>query len=314
VGDINRLDYLYLLTVADARATNPARWNNWMDALLRDLYYATRRALLRGLDNPQAQDEFISLKQQEALRLMSRYGEDRRACTDLWRKFSLDFFLHNSPDEIAWQTRQVLAADPDSLPLVEIRPVTVRGGTEILLYTHDHDGLFRIVTALLDQMAINIMDARIMTTNNGMALNVFQVLEQNGKPVEAEGPRPEEIRTTLAQALRERPWAGPQVLRRLPRRHLHFPVETRVSFAADERNHRTMLRLTTRDRPGLLADVGAVFEACSIRLRNAKIATIGAQVEDVFFITTREDRPITCETALACLRRELHARLEDVSA
>ncbi len=311
VGDITRLDYLYLLTVADARATNPARWNTWMDALLRDLYHATRRALLRGLDNPQAQDELIELKQQEALRLMARYGVGPQACKDLWITFSLDFFLHNSPDEIAWQTRKVLAATPEDLPLVEVRPVTARGGTEIFLYTHDHDGLFRITTALIDQLALNIMDARIMTTDDGMALNSFQVLEQDGKPVDDQGTRPEEIRTTLAQALRERPWAGPAVLRRLPRRHHHFPVETRVAFASDERNHRTQMRLTTRDRPGLLAEVGAVFEACSIRLQNAKIATVGAQVDDVFFITTRQDTPITCETALACLRREIHARLED---
>jgi [protein-PII] uridylyltransferase len=314
VGDTNRLDYLYLLTVADARATNPARWNAWMDALLRDLYHKTRRALLRGLDNPQAQEELIGLKQHEALRLMARYGEGEEACTALWLKFSLDFFLQNSPDEIAWQTRQVLAVTPESLPLVEIRPVTARGGTEIFLYTHDHDGLFRITTALLDQMALNIMDARIMTTDDGMALNAFQVLEQDGNPVDAQGPRTEEIRSTLAQALRERPWAGTQVLRRLPRRHHHFPVETRVSFAPDERNHRTMMRLTTRDRPGLLAEVGAVFDACGIRLQNAKIATIGAQVDDVFYISTRQDTPIACETALACLRREIHARLEDAAA
>jgi len=63
----------------------------WMDALLRDLYHATRRALLRGLDNPQAQDELIALKQHEALRLMARYGESEEACTALWLKFSLDF-------------------------------------------------------------------------------------------------------------------------------------------------------------------------------------------------------------------------------
>ena len=314
VGDINRLDYLYLLTVADARATNPTRWNTWMDALLRDLYHATRRALLRGLDNPQAQDELIALKQHEALRLMARYGGDEAACVAFWAQLSLDFFLHNSPDEIAWQSRLVLAASPESLPLVEIRPVTARGGTEIFLYTHDHDGLFRITTALLDQMALNVMDARIITTDDGMALNVFQVLEQDGKAVDAQGPRTEEIGSTLAQALRERPWAGAQVLRRLPRRHHHFPVETRVSFAPDEANHRTIMRLTTRDRPGLLAEMGAVFEACSVRLQNAKIATIGAQVDDVFFITTRQDTPITCGTALACLRREIHARLEDAAA
>ena len=310
VGDTTRLDYLYLLTVADARATNPARWNGWRDALLRELYHATRRALVRGLDNPQAQNEFIGQKREEALRLLDRYEVSRQAANDLWLKFTLDFFLHNSPDEIAWQTRQVLATSPEAQPLVAIRPITARGATEIFFYTHDHDGLFRVTTALLDQMALNIVDARIMTTDDGMALDSFLVLEQDGAPVDAAGPRPEEIRATLVQALRERPWGGTQVLRRLPRNHHHFPVDTRVSFSPDEANRRTLMRLTTRDRPGLLAEVGAVFEACGIRLQSAKIATIGAQVDDVFFITT-QDTTITCETSLACVRREIHSRLED---
>ena len=70
------------------------------------------------------------------------------------------------------------------------------------------------------------------------------------------------------------------------------------------------MRLTTLDRPGLLAEVGAVFQSCGIRLQNAKIATVGAEVDDVFFITNDDETPITCETALSCLRREIHDRLE----
>jgi [protein-PII] uridylyltransferase len=74
------------------------------------------------------------------------------------------------------------------------------------------------------------------------------------------------------------------------------------------------MRLTTLDRPGLLAEVGAVFEECGIRLQNAKIATVGAEVDDVFFITNQDETAITCETALACLRKAIHRRLEAVTA
>jgi [protein-PII] uridylyltransferase len=83
-----------------------------------------------------------------------------------------------------------------------------------------------------------------------------------------------------------------------------------VTFSPDEPNRRTIMRLATLDRPGLLADVGAVFQNCGIRLQNAKIATVGAEVDDVFFITNDDETPITCETALSCLRREIHDRLE----
>jgi [protein-PII] uridylyltransferase len=309
IGDPTRLDYLYLLTVADARATNPERWNGWMDALLRELYQGTRRALLRGLDNPQAQDELIAQKQTEATRLVARYGGHAEACAELWGKFGVDFFLHHSPDEIAWQTRQILAADLTQLPLIVIRPLTLRGATEIFIYTHDRTNLFAHTTALLDQRGLSVVDARVMTTADGMATNSYQVLDHDGSPIN-DPPRMAEIRARLAALI-----ADPQRIqiknpRPLSRRHRHFPIETRVSFAVDAPNQRTIMRLTTLDRPGLLAEVGAVFQQCGIRLQNAKIATVGAEVEDIFFITNSDASPITCETALTCLRRAIHEQLE----
>ena len=309
VGEPSRLDYLYLLTVADSRATNPDRWNNWLDALLRDLYHATRRALLRGLEHPQCQDELIAQKQSEAQRLIQRYGGDPNACQRLWQRFNKDFFLSNSPDEIAWQTRLILGKVPDAQPLVVIRPVTARGGTEIFIYTHDRANLFARTTAILDQMGLSIMDARIMTSDDHMAVNTYQVLDLDGQPVN-DSDRMDEIRNTLATGLSAHARGGIAVARSLPRRHQHFPIETRVSFSIDETNHRTVMRLNTLDRPGLLAEMGEVFQVCGVRLQNAKIATVGAEVDDVFFITTPDEAPILSETSLACLSREIHARLE----
>ena len=309
IGDPTRLDYLYLLTVADARATNPGRWNSWLDALLRELYYSTRRALLRGLDNPQAQDELVVQKQAEGLRLVARYGVEPDACQALWQRFNRDFFLYNSPDEIAWQTRRMLETGPADWPLVDIRPITARGGSEIFIYSRDRDNLFARTTAALDQMGLNIMDARVMTTSDGMVVNSYQVLDRDGAPID-DPLRLGEVREQLAARLAEPTQARIRVTRTASRQHRHFPIETRVCFSVDEPNQRTIMRLTTLDRPGLLAEVGAVFEQCGIRLQNAKIATVGAEVDDVFFITTAEETPITCEQALSCLRREIHDRLE----
>ena len=309
IGEPTRLDYLYLLTVADFRATDPKRWNSWKDALLRELYHSARRALVRGLAHPQAQGELIAQKQEEAKRLIGRYGGNPDLCNALWSRFSLDYFLHNSPDEIAWQTRQILTTDPSELPLVSIRPVTARGGTEIFIYTRDRSNLFGLTTALLDQLGLSIMDARVLTTEDRMAVDTYQVLDQDGTPVD-DIDRMDEIRYTLTDALRDQSRGGIQVARSLPRRNRYFPIQTRVSFSTDETNRRTVMRLTTLDRPGLLAEVGAVFQQCGVRLQNAKIATVGAEVDDVFFITTTDDAPIICESALTCLRREIHNRLE----
>jgi [protein-PII] uridylyltransferase len=309
VSDPNRLDYLYVLTVADSRATNPKRWNSWKAALLRDLYHAARRALVRGLDNPQAQDELIEQKQREAMRLLAYEGIDADACRDLWSRFGIDFFTPSSPEEIAWQTLRILDTPPADLPLVEIRPLASRGCTEVFLFSRDEKNLFVRITALLDQRALNIMDARITTTDDGFAVNAFQVLGPDHRPID-QGEATEELRELLLDALRRPDGEHPVVRRRLPRQHRHFPVETRVSFAEDTRNRRTMMRVTTLDRPGLLAEIGAVFEACDIRLISAKIATVGAEVDDIFFISTQDAAPITCETVLTCVRQQIHDRLE----
>jgi [protein-PII] uridylyltransferase len=309
VADANRLNYLYLLTVADVRATNPKRWNSWIDSLLKELYRATTRALERGLDNPHALDDLIAEKQSEAMRLLARQHIDADACRDLWAQVNLDFFTASSPEEIAWQSREILETSPETMLWVAIRPLPARGCSEVFIYCQDQAYLFVRITALLDQHALNIVDARITTTASAKAINVFRVLTPEGKPI-TPGEATERLVAELHQELLDVHGAGPRVSRRLPRQLRSFPVETRINFDHDQRNGRTLMRLLTRDRPGLLAEVGEVFEHCEIRLHSAKIATIGAEVEDVFFISDAGEAPVTCQDTLACLRREIHDRLE----
>jgi len=307
VADPVRLDYLYLLTVADARATNPGRWNSWRDALLRELYTNTRRALIRGLRNPRAQDEIIQEKQAEALRILRGRSIDLDRTIDLWLSLNVEYFLHNLPDEIAWHCEVIQKASPDQLPLARLRRETSRGGTEVFLYGPDRDDLFAITTTLLDQLGLNVMDARIITADNGYALNSFLILDQ-GEAV-SEDMREHEIVETLSRGLRNPQEVDPQVSRR-PRRQLkHFPIETHISFFADSRNQRTIMRLETCDQPGLLAHVGHAFATCGVRVQNAKIATIGAEVEDLFFITDRNDHPLDPERHVPCLEQTLRRLL-----
>mgnify|MGYP000744806656 CR=1 FL=1 len=76
VGDPLHLDYLYLLTVADVRGTDPKLWNSWKAQLFRDLYILTRRALRRGLENPVRRDEWIADTRSEAQSLLTAQGVD----------------------------------------------------------------------------------------------------------------------------------------------------------------------------------------------------------------------------------------------
>jgi [protein-PII] uridylyltransferase len=303
-----QLDYLYLLTVADMRATDPKKWNSWKHSLLRDLYMATKQALLRGLQNPVEQDEIIQNKQAGARHLLNSDGLDPEVANEHWLTLSLDYFLQHTWEEIAWQTKMVLTAKPEDLPVVMVRKSPTSGGTEVFIYIRDQDGLFALTTSLLAQLGLNIVSARIDTTDTGYTLNSYLVLEDDGTAVD-DPSRRDEIKGTLREAFCTPQESDSVVSRRIPRRLKHFSTPTRIDFVQDRGNKRTIMKLVADDRPGLLSQVGYAFSACGIRLINAKIATIGAEAEDTFFITDRENRPLTEREQFECLEKAINERI-----
>ncbi|MFP5345067.1 MAG: [protein-PII] uridylyltransferase, partial [Gammaproteobacteria bacterium] len=138
ISDDTQLDYLYLLTIADIRATNPGLWTGWKGALLTELYLATRHALARGLDNPLAQAERSEQTRREAQQLLTQHGVDETALQALWRDAGEDYFLRYTADEIAWHTQSILAAPAADKPLVLMRQRSA-GGSELFIYTPDRD-------------------------------------------------------------------------------------------------------------------------------------------------------------------------------
>lgn len=310
VGDTNRLTYLYLLTVADSRATNPHSWNSWKDSLLRDLYIATRRALLRGLDNPLAQEDLIKAKQAEALLQLKEMSIPAEEVMGLWKTLPNEYFLTHSPNAIQRHTHAILATPDHKLPLIAMRQTAKRGGTEVLYYGRDRDNLFAVTTTLLDQLGLSIVNARIMGTTTGKSLNSFLTLEPDGAPVEP-GLRSEEIMLTLQEGLSQEGDSPLKVHRRMPRQNKQFSTHTRISFAKDPTHERTAMRLITLDRPGLLSEIGQAFAACEIRLQHAKIATLGAEVEDIFFIADRNNRPLSDEDQIECLKKAVFDRIPE---
>lgn len=305
-----RLDYLYLLTQADVRATDPKKWNSWKNSLFRDLYNATRQALIRGLQNPQERDEVIQNNQAGARHLLKSDGYDPEAVDQYWMTLSVDYFLIHTWEEIAWQTKLVLSVKEDDLPLVNLRKSPTRGGNEVLLYSKDHEDLFVLTTSLLDQLRLNIVSARIETASTGYSINSFLVLDENGELINTIDRR-EEIVQTLSEGLINPEAVSHAISRRLNRQLKHFSTPTRIDFVQDYGNQRTIMKLVADDRPGLLSLVGRAFVECGINLINAKISTIGAEAEDTFFITDRDNRQLTEREQFNALESSIIRHLSD---
>jgi len=306
VGDQTHLDYLYLLTVADIRATNPSLWNDWRHTLLGDLYEATARVLRRGREHPLDRGQIIVETKREARELLARRGGDPARARRLWNRLGDDYFVRHTAEEIAWHSHAILAhEDPESL-LVLVR--AGRGGTEVFVYAPDQKYLFAATTSVLERLGLSILDARIITAENGMTLDSYVVMEIDGQgPCEARRGR--EIRQALLRKLRDAAAVERAVTRSAARRLRHFSTPTTIEFSADERNRRTLMEVVAADRPGLLARIGWTLADHHVRLQAAKIATYGERVVDVFFITDSHNRPLTRE-ATEALAARLHAALD----
>ncbi|WP_156302340.1 [protein-PII] uridylyltransferase [Methylogaea oryzae] len=304
VGSEAYLNHIYLLTLADIRATNPNLWNSWKDALFKELYAVARRALRRGLHNPIAQGEICAARRHDAQRITERLGLPAATTEIVWANLGDEYFLRFAPEEIAWHTIALAGCRDADLPLVLLRPESRWGSAEAFVYMADRDYIFACSTAVLDQLNLTILDARLITTSHGYVLISYQVLEQNNAPIE--NPlRQTEIADRLRASLLHPTDQAMRVARRQPSQVKHFAVRTQVYFHDDAQARHTVMELLATDQPGLLSKVGQAFTRHGIRVLNAKVSTIGSRAEDVFHITDRDGKPLATEAA----RQALHASL-----
>jgi [protein-PII] uridylyltransferase len=308
VGDLLYLDHIYLLTVADIRATNPKLWNSWRAALLQELYFGTRRALRRGLETVVDREQRIREIQDQARSRLTQRGIDERRIATAWSGFVADYFLRHTAEQVAWHTRAVLKKADDGRALVLARKDSK--GTEIFVYQRERDALFATTTAILDQLGLTVVDARILTARTGYTLDSYTVLEADGQPI-ADRSRLRQIAGRLRRALNDLDATRPMSPRRTPRQLRYFNTPTTVSFDSEEPNGRTVVELITADRPGLLSRVGKVFTASGVRVHNARIATLGERAEDVFFVTDLHDRPFSEPDDQERIRNRLVRELDD---
>jgi len=295
VGDQTHLDYLYVLTVADVRGTNPKLWNTWKASLFAEFYERTKQALRRGLESPIDQDELIAETQSQAREIIARAGLAPEQIERVWSRFTDAYFLRHTPEEIAWHTQVLAERDPrDESSLVSVQQRSGRGGTGISTYTPQTQHSFARTTALLDQLGLNIVDARITPMADGFSLDVYHVLEDTGAEI-ADPVRIRDIQQQLAHALSRPDDATVTVTRRAPRQVRMFSTPTQITFSEDPVNRRTIVELIAGDRPGLLSQVAKIFMSEGVDIYTSKIMTVGERAEDVFYVTEESGRPLSSE-------------------
>ncbi|WP_454007675.1 [protein-PII] uridylyltransferase [Alcaligenes sp. Marseille-Q7550] len=283
VGTERRLTALYLLTVADIRATSPTVWNSWKGKLLEDLYRLTLAAL-----GGQASDGLSVLEQRKRdaageIRLAGLLDEARE---QFWQWLDDHYFLRHDAGEIAWHTIQLYHQSHSPQPIVRIRVAGQTDAIQVLVYTPDSEGLFLRISRYFDSQAMSIQDARIYTTRHGWALDSFIVMLPAYEHAARRDPLLIESELSLAlQQGQEQAGPAPSHYRDFrSRRARVFPIQPAVDLRPDDKGEDWILTLTATDRRGLLYSLAQVFERHDVTLRSAKVMTLGDRVEDVFVL------------------------------
>jgi [protein-PII] uridylyltransferase len=287
-----RLRLLLILTVVDIRAVGPGVWNEWKRSLLSTLYEAAEERLRLG-HKQHGRAEIVEERQRS---LAAELGWKTSAVRAHLKRLPDSYWLAESPPVQLANARQVAAAEAhigEAKPHVVAEDDPESGATRVSIFTPDREALFYRICAGLAAAGANIIDARIHTTRDGMALDNLLVLDGRDQPYTDRRLRArlaKSVESALASA------APPPLPTSEPRRRSSaFDVAPSVAIADRASTRTTVVEVNARDRPALLAGLAAAIHDCGHTIHSAHIATYGERAVDVFYLTRADGKKLTQE-------------------
>lgn len=317
VGDETRLNLLYTLTSADILATNPTLWNSWRASLMRNLYDATRQFLQEGADHPVDRQDLMEETRNLALLLLSEKGIRKERAFKIWTHLDDAYFLRETAEDVVWHTELLAQHDDAKEPTVVVKPYVnyqKERATVVFARVPLSPYLFYAVATAVGNAGLNIQDVRLYRTQKSSFLSVY-LLNEAAEPLSNSQSQVKNLVHTLQ---RELSIPDDQHISRgklTPRRLKQLPVPTQTAITTV--NQHSTLEVITADRPGLLAVIAGVCIERDVRIRSAKITTLGERVEDVFVVEDAHGNPITDPTLIAELqddiRKTIDQRVEEIA-
>jgi [protein-PII] uridylyltransferase len=301
VQSAERLRLLLVLTVVDIRAVGPGVWNSWKRQLLSDLFEATEEVLRLG-HKQRGRDERIKAKQNmlaDALNLSDS------AFAALAKRMSGPYWIAEPADIIERNARLLLAYDGAGLA-IDACYYPERGATLITVLATDHPGLFYRIAGAIHLAGGNIIDARVHTSTDGLAVDNFLVQDPFGRPFQ-EPDQIERLRHAIEEALVNRNKLIAKLTAKAPprRRAEAFRIAPSVFIDNVASNRFTVVEVNAADRPALLNNLAQALFESKVTLHSAHIATYGERAVDTFYITDLFGGKIEAKPRLKTLETNL---------
>ncbi len=298
VKSIERLRLLYLLTVVDITAVGPGTWTPWKGQLLKTLFEAAEEQLRLG-HKEKGRRERVHAVQAELAETLGWPAERFAAHA---RRLSDSYWLAEPAEALEDNARLVAAveADPAAPPLL-LNVREQRGATLVSVYVPDQPGLFCRLAGAISLAGGNIIDARIHTTADDMALDNFLVQDGRRGPLR-DHHQLKRLEAAVLKALAGQEPSGERLAARA------LPLRRAEAFAVNNRasNRYTVVEVNARDRSALLYELTQALYACGVVIRSAHIATHGERAVDVFYVTGADGGKVEAPAQLRRLETALH--------
>ena len=301
-----RLAALYLLVVADAGATGPAAWTPWRRALIRELVAKIQRVFDRGDAGAEVAERLTERIDRLRERLVAEPApEVERHVLRMPRSY----FLSIDPERAA---RHFSLIAP-RLGRNEVRSTAVAGtrpGTyELLVVAMDRPGLLSWIAGSLSLAGLSILTAQAFTTDDGAAVDVFEV--EGAYETEIHEERWRAFRSVLRKVLEGRISLEHRVeeqRRHYPSPRRPSPVTVKVDQGASD--FFTVIEVGAPDRIGLLYDITRTLADLHLDVHLAKVATYTDRVIDAFYVRDELGRKVQDPAQVAEIEAALHDRLD----
>ena len=306
------LRLLLILTVADIRAVGPGVWNGWKGQLLRELYYEAEALMTGGDAAPARSARMEEAKEALAGRIADLADAAReRALTRHYDSYWLAF---DAPAHERHARLMTEAEETGNLLALSAESNEFRSVTEIVIATPDHPGLFSRLAGAISVSGGSIVDAKVFTTTDGFALDVFSVQDTDGGPF-GDAARVERLRQAIVKTLTGQMAPRAHFARRKPRRrNSAFRVRPRIHFDNDASTTATVVEVEGLDRPGLLYEVTRALFESGLSISSAIVSTYGERAMDVFYVRDGYGHKIVHPARLKSVEERLVKALEGEAA
>lgn len=298
VVDVERLNYLFLLTVADIAAVGPNVWNDWKGTLLSELYRSTMHLMMHGERRSEALDERIRVRRESVLERVEVARRPNVAMVlDMlpWR-----CLLHVPPRQLLPLAELINASEAGQR--VEVYSNESRNETVVMIVAHDRIGLFAMITSSLATSHIQILSAQAYHLDDGRVLDLLYIQNQDGSMTLHESDQ-HRICQRIEGALAGEVTSPPAEVTKVNILMEKVPVRVRqLQMGSDDQ---TVIEVSAANRPGLLSRLLWVICGLGHDLRGASISTFGERVVDVFFVRNSEGNAALTDEEVVILKGKL---------